>query len=78
MNTRNRFRYLPFVVMIAAALSAWLPPAMAADSPMPAQHHMNARDRDMHVCKKYMREHHGHPGKGVDVVKVVDPCLEHG
>jgi hypothetical protein len=71
MNTRNRFRYFSFAAMMATALSAWLQPAMAAGLPTPA-------DRDMHQCKTYVREHHGHPGKGVDVVKVVDPCPKHG
>lgn len=23
------------------------------------------------LCKRYLREHHGHPGKAIDVVKVV-------
>lgn len=77
MTTRNYFRYLPAAVM-TAALSVWLQPAMAADSLTPAQHRMDAQDRDMHLCKTYVREHHGHPGKGVDVVRVVDPCPKHG
>lgn len=71
MKTRNRFRHFPFAVMIAAALTVWLQPAMAADSPSPAP-------RDMHRCKTYVREHHGHPGKRVDVVKAVEPCPKHG
>jgi hypothetical protein len=69
MNTRNRSRHFPFAVMIATALTAWLQPAMATESLTSSQHH---------VCWKYVREHHGHPGKGVDVVKVVDPCPKHG
>lgn len=78
MNTRNRFRFFPFAVM-TAALSVWLQPAMAADPPKPVQQQVKAQDRDMHLCKKYVREHHGHPGKGVDIVKVVYvPCPKHG
>lgn len=71
MNTRNRSRYFPFAVMMAAASSVWLQPAMAADSPTQAR-------LDMQRCKTYVREHHGHPGKGVDVVKTVDLCPKHG
>ena len=77
MNTRNCFRYFPSAVMMAAALSVWLQPAMAEDSPTPVRHPMDAQDRDMHPCKTYVREHHGHPDKGVDVVKVLDPCPKH-
>ncbi|MBL8271563.1 hypothetical protein [Steroidobacter sp.] len=77
MNTRNRFRRSAFAVMIAAALSVWLQPAMAANSLTPARHQMDAQDRDMRLCKTYVREHHGHPGKGVHVVTVVDRCLKH-
>lgn len=78
MNTRNRFRPFPSALMIAAALSVWLQPAMAADSLTPARHQMDAQDRDMRPCKTYVREHRGHPGKGVDIVKVVDSCPKHG
>ena len=76
MNARNCFPRFPFAVMVTVALSVWLHPAMAADSPTPARHPMDVQD--MHPCKTYVRDHHGHPGKGVDVVKVVDPCPTHG
>lgn len=69
MNARNRFRYFLFAVT-TAAISVWLQPvALAADQPRPTQQQL--QDRDGLMCKKYLREHHGHPGKGVDVVKVV-------
>ena len=71
MNTRNCFPRFPFAVMVTVALSVWLHPAMAADSPTQAR-------LDMQRCKTYVREHHGHPGKGVDVVKTVDLCPKHG
>ena len=69
MNTRNRFRYFLFAVT-TAAISVWLQPAaLASDQPKPTQQQL--QDRDGRMCKKYLREHHGHPSKGVDVVKVV-------
>lgn len=79
MNTGNRFRFFLFALM-TTAVSVWLQPtAMAADPPKPAQQQGKVQDRDTHLCKKYVREHHGHPGKGVDVVKVVYvPCPKHG
>lgn len=67
MNTRNRFRLF---AMTTAVMSVGLQPAaMAADPPKPTQQQL--KDRDTGPCKKYVREHRGHPGKGVDIVKVV-------
>lgn len=79
MNTRNRFRDVLFVLMITALFVGLQPAAMAADPPKPAQEQAKGQDRDTRLCKKYVREHHGHPGKGVDIVKVVYvPCPKKG
>lgn len=73
MNTRNRFRDVLWASMTAALLIGLQPAAMAADSQKPTQ--QQVKDRDGRMCKKYVREHRGHPGKGVDIVKVVYvPC----
>ena len=65
MTTRNKSR--SFVLSIAAALASFLlqPTAFAATAAdvKPAQ--SNAQ------CQHYAHTHHGHPGKGVDVVKLV-------
>lgn len=72
MNTRNDLR--SFLVAAATAGTSLLlqPVAFAADQSdvgelRPALH---TADREK-PCKSYVREHHGSPGKGVDVVKVV-------
>lgn len=44
MSTRTRFRYFPLAMMMAAALSGWLQPAMAAHSSTSAR-------RDMHDAR---------------------------
>lgn len=86
MNTRNRFRDFLFASITAATFLGLQPAAMAAaDSPKAdpqqakeqekAQERAKTQDRDRRQCKKYVREHHGHPGKGVEIVKVVYvPC----
>lgn len=64
MTTRNNSRV--FVFAIASLASLLLQPtafaAPAADA-KPAQ--ANGQ------CRRYVRTHHGHPGKGLDVVKLV-------
>jgi len=75
MNTRNRFRDFLFALATAATFLALQPAALAADPPKPTQQQVRAQDRDARLCKKYVREHRGHPGKGIDIVKVVYvPC----
>ena len=64
MTTRNS---RSFVLSIAAALASFLLHQTAFAAPAadvkPAQ--SNGQ------CQHYARTHHGHPGKGVDVVKLV-------
>lgn len=75
MNTRNRFRDFLCASMTAALLIGLQPAAMAAETQKPTQQQL--KDRDGRTCKKYVREHRGHPdrSKGVDIVKVVYvPC----
>lgn len=76
MNTRNRFRFFLFAVTTAVMWLGLQPAAMAADAPKPTQPQLkDLKDRDTRLCKKYVREHRGHPGKGIDTVKVVYvPC----
>ncbi len=69
MNTRKSLRHILFAVT-TAAMSVWLQPAaMAAEPTKPTQQQL--KHSDVPLCKKYVREHHGHPGKGVDIVRVV-------
>jgi hypothetical protein len=69
MNTGKRFRYFLSAVTMAS-MAVWLQPAaMAAESTKPTQQPPKVHDSGL--CKKYVREHHGHPAKGVDIVKVV-------
>lgn len=78
MNTRNHLRSFLFAVTTASVSLLLQPVAFAADPPKPtepkpavqAMDHEKTMDHEK-KCKKYVREHHGHPGKGVDVVKVV-------
>lgn len=75
MNTRNRFRDFLWASMTAALLIGLQPAAMAADPQKPTQQQL--KDREGRLCKKYVREHRGHPDprKGVEIVKVVYvPC----
>lgn len=68
MTIRNELRLL---VLAIAASAAWLFVPMtlfAAESANPKQVSVQNADG---VCKQYVREHHGHPGKGADIVKVV-------
>lgn len=85
MNTRNHFRDFLFASITAATFLGLQPAAMAADPPKAdqqqakeqakAQERAKAQHRDTRQCKKYVREHRGHPSKGVEIVKVVYvPC----
>lgn len=68
MTVPNELRF--FVLAIAVS-AAWLfvPVTLfAADSTGPKQVSAQSADR---LCKQYVREHRGHPGKGTDIVKVV-------
>lgn len=77
MNPRNRFRSFLLAPMTAVLFVGFQPTAIAADPPKAAQQQAKAQDRDSPLCKKYVREHRGHPGKGVDLIKVVYvPCEE--
>lgn len=66
MTSRNKSRF--FVFSIVAALASFLlqPTAFAA----PAADTKPAQTADGQ-CRHYVRDHRGHPGKGVDVVKAV-------
>ncbi|MBB6094954.1 hypothetical protein HNQ60_003841 [Povalibacter uvarum] len=90
MNTRNRFRDVLFA-SITAATFLGLQPVIAVAQPKAdqqqaqeraeAQERAKAQARDTGHCKKYVREHRGHPdpAKGVDIVKVVYvPCSKKG
>lgn len=68
MTIRNELRFL---VLAIVASAAWLfvPVTLfAAESASPKQVYAHNTDG---LCKQYVREHHGHPGKGADIVKVV-------
>lgn len=90
MNTRDRFRDFLFA-SIAAATFLGLQPVIAlaqskadqqqAQERAKAQERTKAQARDAGQCKKYVREHRGHPdpAKGVTIVKVVYvPCPKKG
>lgn len=68
MTIRNEFRFFAFAI---AASAAWLfiPVTLFAAEPTGAKQAL-AQPADGQ-CKRYVREHHGHPGKGLDIVKVV-------
>lgn len=83
MNARNRFREFLFASVTAVTFLGLQSAALAADPPKADQQQTKAQeqakaraqDRDTRQCKKYVREHHGHPSKGVEIVKVVYvPC----
>lgn len=91
MNTRNRFRDFLFASITAATFLGLQSAALAAGppkaDPQQAQEQAKAQERarkqarDTGQCKKYVREHRGHPdpAKGVDIVKVVYvPCPKKG
>jgi hypothetical protein len=89
MNARNRFHdflfasitTVMFLGLQSAALAAGPPKAdqQQAQEQAKAQERAKTRDRDSGQCKKYVREHHGHPAKGVEIVKVVYvPCPQKG
>lgn len=72
MNTRNHLRSFLFAVTTASMSLLLQQAAFAADPPKATAPKMSMQTMDHEKkCKKYVREHHGHPGKGVDIVKVV-------
>ncbi len=82
MNTRNQLRSFLFAVTTAGISLLLQPAAFAADPPKQTEPKQATQTRDHEkMCKKYVREHRGHPdsSKGVDVVKVVYvPCPKKG
>lgn len=68
MTIRNEFRFFMFATAVAAAWLFIPLTLFAAESASPKQASAQAADG---LCKRYVREHHGHPGKGTDIVKVV-------
>ena len=91
MNTPNRLRGFLFASMTAASFIA-LQPVIAVAQPKAdqqqtqerakaSQERAKAQARETGQCKKYVREHRGHPdpAKGVNIVKVVYvPCPKQG
>lgn len=70
VTTPNRFRLFLFAIATATVSLSMQPATFAATL---AETHQASMDRDSGKCKKYVREHHGHPdsSKGVDIVKIV-------
>lgn len=70
MNRRYPFHSVLFAIITASSSLSIQPAAFAAHPP---KQDARGEQRADHTrkCKKYVREHHGHPAKGTDVVKVV-------
>lgn len=71
MNRRYSFHSVLFAVIMASSSLLIQPAVFAADPPDQDRDNQRTADNTKKKCKKYVREHHGHPGKGIDVVKVV-------
>ncbi|HKS56528.1 MAG TPA: hypothetical protein VJS12_14645 [Steroidobacteraceae bacterium] len=68
MTIRNELRFLVLAIAVSAAWLLVPVTLFAAESAGPKQ--VSAQNAGA-LCEQYVREHHGHPGKGTDIVKVV-------